>query len=519
MSAEQITPRRQRDDDAPPDPLPQPAETIYRAIVTQAGDAMAVIRDRRLLLVNPAFCDLLGYKETEISGRPITTVIPEREWTKLHEWHQRRRSGEILPPVHAVTGLHREGRELTLEIGSSDITHAGRADLLVIIRNVPERRKAESQLIQAHKMEAIGTLAGGIAHDFNNLLMGIGGYTSLMMLDLNPAHPHYAKLQSIEDQVRSGAELTRQLLGFAREGKYVVQPVALNEVVRKTSGMFGRTKKGLEIQCRLAEELWTVEVDQGQIEQALLNLYLNAWQAMPGGGILRIGTENQTFAEASQAAFSVHPGDYVRISVHDTGIGMDEKTLARIFEPFFTTREMGRGRGLGLASTYGIIKGHGGFIKVSSEKGRGTTFEIFLPASKKAAAPLQVTEAPGLQGQETVLVVDDEEVIVEVMQEILESLGYRVLSARSGREAIAIYQARPGAIDLVILDMIMPDLDGGETFDRLRAIDPALKVILSSGYSLIGQAKQIMERGCSGFLQKPFRIQDVSQKIRDVLEA
>jgi two-component system cell cycle sensor histidine kinase/response regulator CckA len=496
------------------------ADERYRTLVSRVKDGIVVIQEERFVLVNPAFCEMVGCEEPDVTGKTVTAFIAEREWMKLKQWHQRRMGGEILPNVYEAIGRNREGRELILEFNTNDMNHLGRPAILAVIRNVPERRKLEAQLIQAQKMEAIGTLAGGIAHDFNNLLMGIQGYTSLMMLDLNPAHPHYSKLKSIEEQVRNGSELTRQLLGFAREGKYEVKPIALNEVIHKTSAMFGRTKKEIVITCQFQEDLWPVEVDQGQIEQVLLNLYVNAWQAMPGGGTLFLETQNRILDDDfRESSFYVNPGAYVKISVTDTGVGMDEKTRTRIFEPFFTTKEMGRGTGLGLASTYGIIKGHGGFIQVASERGLGTTFEIYLPASMKAVEPVQCAEPLDVKGHETVMVVDDEAVIVDVMQEVLETLGYQVICAKSGREALAHYRTRQGKISLVILDMIMPELGGGETFDQLKAMDPAVKVILSSGYSLIGQAKQIMARGCNGFIQKPFRIQEVSQKIREVLDA
>lgn len=495
------------------------AEQKYRTLVTQARDGVVIIQDDRFCLANAAFCEMLGYQEAEVVGKAVSAFIADREWLKLSEWHQRRMEGEILPNVYEAIGRHKEGREVILEFNSNRMDYLGRPAMQAIIRNVPERRKLESQLIQAQKMEAVGTLAGGIAHEFNNLLMGIQGYTSLMMLDLNPAHPHYNKLKCIEEQVRNGAELTRQLLGFAREGKYEVRPVAMNEVIRKTSSMFGRAKREIEITCQFQQDLWPVEVDQEQIEQVLLNLYANAWQAMPGGGKLHLETQNITLNDLREASFYINPGSYVKVSVRDTGVGMDERTRARIFEPFFTTKEMGRGIGLGLAATYGIIKGHGGFIQVSSEKGQGTTFEIYLPASTKNVAPVQNPEPLDVKGHETIMIVDDEAVIIEVMQEVLETLGYRVICARSGKEAIAQYQERGREISLVILDMIMPDLGGGETFDHLKAMDPSVKVILSSGYSLIGQAKQIMTRGCNGFIQKPFRIQEVSLKIREVLDS
>ena len=233
-------------------------------------------------------------------------------------------------------------------------------------------------------MEAIGTLAGGIAHDFNNLLMGIQGYVSLILFDLDPSHPHYESLKKIEDQVKNGANLSGQLLAFARRGKYEVKPTDLNKIIQQTSSMFERTKREINILRKYQEGIWAVEVDRGQIEQVLLNLYVNGWQAMPEGGDLYSGkSECHPGSGQYQGLFRREPGNYVRISVTDTGIGMDKKTQQRIFEPFFTTKEMGRGTGLGLASVYGIIKNHGGFINVYSEIGEGTTFNIYLPASDK----------------------------------------------------------------------------------------------------------------------------------------
>ena len=389
-----------------------------------------------------------------------------------------------------------------------------------VARDVTERKKLESKLIQAQKMESIGTLAGGVAHDFNNLLMGIQGYTSLMLLDLDAIHPHYARLKSIEEQVRSGADLTKQLLGFARGGKYQVTTIDLNDVIEKSSVMFGRTKKEISIHCNLDSNLWPVEADRGQIEQALLNLYVNAWQAMPGGGKLYIDTQNIIIGDNYVSTFTIEPGNYIKISVTDTGLGMDDKTIERIFDPFFTTKEMGRGTGLGLASVYGIIKGHRGMIKVYSEKGHGTTFTIYLPSSTKNVMPEKELHSveETLRGHETILLVDDEEVILDVSKAILENLGYRIISSDKGEEAIKIYKTDPNKIDLVILDMILPGMSGMETFDRLKEINPNIKVILSSGYSLNGNARNLINKGCRAFIQKPFSISAISSTIRRVLD-
>jgi CheY-like chemotaxis protein len=367
-------------------------------------------------------------------------------------------------------------------------------------------------------MEAIGNLAGGIAHDFNNILMGMQGNASLMLLNMDAKHPFFEKVKSIERYVESGAALTKQLLGFARGGKYEVKATDLNDLVGKTARMFGRTKKEINIHTFGFKKVWNVEVDQSQIEQVLLNLFVNAWHAMPGGGDLYLETENVIIDESFLKPYRVDPGTYVCISVTDTGVGMNKATQQRVFEPFFTTKEMGRGTGLGLASAYGIVKNHGGFIEVDSEPGNGATFHIYLPASEKEVEDETETGEEVLRGDEMVLLVDDEQMIIEVGQEILKTLGYQVMVAMSGREALDIYCNHPQKIDLVILDMIMPGLSGGETYDQLRAFDADAKVLLCSGYSLSGQANEILERGCDGFIQKPFKLRELSVKMREILD-
>jgi len=282
--------------------------------------------------------------------------------------------------------------------------------------------------------------------------------------------------------------------------------------------MFGRAKKEIRIHTKLKPDLWTTEADERQIEQVLLNLYINAWQAMLEGGELYLQTENIHLSEDYANAHQVKPGKYVKISMTDTGVGMDEETMQRIFEPFFTTKEMGRGTGLGLASAYGIVKNHDGIIDVYSEKGHGTTFVINLPASEREATGKEDSSGELLKGAGTILLVDDEELILDVGKPILEKLGYKVMVAKGGQEALDLYRKAPDQIDMVILDMIMPDKSGGETYDLLKEINPDVKVILSSGYSGDGQAKNILSRGCNGFIQKPFTIKTLSQKIREIMD-
>jgi len=390
-----------------------------------------------------------------------------------------------------------------------DITERKRAE--------EERLQMERRVQQHQRLESLGTLAGGIAHDFNNLLMGIQGRASLMGAEIDPDHPWVDHLNGIEECVKSAADLTRQLLGFARGGKYEVKPTNLNELVAKSASMCGRTRKDTRIHKRFDDHLWAVEVDRRQIEQVLLNIYVNAWQAMPGGGQLYLRTQNVTLDDHRARHHDVQAGRYAKISVTDTGGGMDGATLSRIFEPFFSTKEMGRGTGLGLASAFGIIKNHRGIIEARSKVGYGTTFNIYLPASEKPVKEETITDKDLCPGTETILLVDDEKVIIDVCRPMLEKLGYRILVAMSGKEAIEIYKADIGRIDLVILDLIMPDLSGADVFDSLKAIDVNVRVILASGFSINSRVEDLLSRGCRDFIQKPYKLDDLSDVVRKVL--
>jgi signal transduction histidine kinase/CheY-like chemotaxis protein len=393
-----------------------------------------------------------------------------------------------------------------------------------VLRDVSERKKTEvekqklkAQLQQMQKLESIGTLAGGIAHDFNNILMGIQGNASLMLLKIDSEHPNYEKIKNIETYVQNGTQLTKQLLGFARRGKYLVKATDLNEIIEKSSSLFARTKKEINVKTNPCDSIWSVEVDRGQIEQVLLNLYVNAWQAMLDGGDLYLRTENVILDHSYVKHYKVEPGRYVKISISDTGVGIDKDTQERIFEPFFTTKEMGRGTGLGLASVYGIIKSHGGYINVYSELDQGTTFTIYLPASGKSAVKEADVTVDIIIGSGTILLIDDEKMILEVGRELLEELGYTVIPAMSGQEAIEIFQNEQDAIDMIIMDMIMPGMSGSETFDRLKEINQEAKILLSSGYSVDGQASEILRRGCDGFIQKPFNMNQLAEKIHKIM--
>ena len=339
-----------------------------------------------------------------------------------------------------------------------------------------------------------------------------------MLLDVDKAHPFHGQLKGVEDHVKRAADLTNQLLGFAMGGKYQVAPVDLNRLIQENISMFARTKKELSINLKFQEKIWSAAVDRSQIDQVLLNLYVNAWQAMPGGGRLYIQTQNCRLDDKFVKPFHVEPGKYIEISITDTGVGMDDETCKRIFDPFFTTKERGRGTGLGLASAYGIIKNHEGIITVRSEKGKGTTFTIYLPVSDIPVREVRIAPEEQLTGAGTILLIDDEEMILDVGKALLQKLGYQVLVAASGREGLEIYRQTPAKIDLIILDMIMPEMNGGETYEGLKEIDPRVKVLLSSGYTLDGVANDILKQGPHSFIQKPFDIKKLSRKVRKALQ-
>jgi len=478
---------------------------------------------------NNAVCKIFGYAPAELmtmNNRDYTS--PQTAKRMFQVFNKVYRTGRPAKVLNYEI-IPKEGGNKVLEVSAALIRDSGHNPIGFrgLIRDVTERLQTEKekeqlagQIQQAQKMEAIGTLAGGVAHDFNNLLMGFQGNLSMMLADMAPSHPHYDYLKNMETYVKRGSQLTRQIMGFARGGKYEVKPTNLNDLVEKSSEMFGRAKREIAIHRNFHRDLWTVAVDRGQIEQVLLNLFVNAWQAMPGGGDLFIETANMLFEEGdTRRPYTIKAGKYVMITVTDTGIGMDAATQARIFEPFFTTKEIGRGTGLGLASAYGIIKNHGGYISVSSEKGHGAAFKIFLPITDKEITEETPVKERTLVGRETILFVDDEKMVADIGREMLEKLGYCVLLAESGEDALTIFEEHHDRIDLVILDMIMPDMGGSETFDRLRTMAPDIKVLLSSGYSLDGQASHIMERGCNGFIQKPFNMKKISMKIREILDA
>ena len=465
-------------------------------------------------------------ERSRLIKKPLSNFIHKKDQDRF--WQHRRRVFDTQSKqVCEINLRNNEGGLVYAQLESSvePHIHGNGEKILTAVIDITDRKAAEQQqkileqrLAESHKLEAIGNLAGGVAHDFNNMMMAIQGSVSLMRIDLDAEHPHAGHLKSIDEQIRSAAKVTGQLLAFAQGGKYNQRAVNFNDLIGTSVKFFANTRKDIEIKTNLRNNLAAVKADATQLEQVLLNLFINAGQAMPDGGRLEIQTQNLVLNQNQTQPHDLPEGNYVTVWISDTGIGMDEATRKRIFEPFFTTKALKRGSGLGLASAYGTIQNHNGFIEASSRPGKGTTFAIYLPSTNEKTVPVAIKSLALSKGTETILVVDDESRIRKVTSQMLEHLGYSVLLAASGDEAIERYRRDGDRIDLVILDMTMPGMDGKETFDRLQALDSDVQVLLASGFSLQGKAEEIVNRGCLGFIQKPYALDSLSTALRTVFD-
>ncbi len=499
----------------------------YRTVVEDMPAMVCrFLPDGILTFVNGAYCDYFNKNNDALIGQNFFQFIPEEDQEKVrYHFKSLNQIDPMITYEHQVIAsdgnirwqqwtdraiFDERDRLIEYQSVGRDITEEKLSQ--------EEKIKLESQLQHARKMQAVGTLAGGFAHNFNNVLMGIMANASIMLLDIDADHPHYNYLKKIETQAINGSKVVRQLTGYARGGRLELKPLDLNRLLVETSDTFNMVKKRIKFHQVLAENLHAVLADKVQIEQVLLNLYLNAADAMSGDGDLFLKTTNVKSEDITGKPYTPKAGNYVLLTVRDTGMGMDKEIEERIFEPFFTTKDVSKGIGLGLSSTYAIVKSHQGYIDVDSEKGHGTFFNIYLPATEKEVTDETEVHGEILKGNETVLLVDDEDMVIEGCGELLDKMGYTVSTAKGGKDAIETYQKKKTPIDLVILDMIMPDMDGGETYKRLKEINPDIKVLLSSGYSIDDQAAGILKRGCDGFIHKPFNIMDLSIKIREILD-
>ena len=499
----------------------------YRTILENIADGYYEIDlDGRLTLCNDAMLDILGYNRGDLTELdPQVFMDPQHASRIMAEFKRVYNTGR---PAKVLDWelIRSDKRKVSVEASISSIqdSNGETTGFRGIVRDVSERavaereqQRLEAQLRQAQRMEAVGTLAGGIAHNFNNLLMGIQGNVSLVRKDTDPRHPHHERLTTIQSLVTGGSKLTKELLGFARAGRYEVRAIDINQLVREAAETFATSRREIRMHVDLADRLLRAKADRGQLDQVLLNLFINSAEAMPSGGdiFLESGITYHTALEGRQ--YQPKPGKYIWISLRDTGVGMDEGTQRRIFEPFYTTKGLSGGTGLGLASVYGSIKAHGGYVDVTSELGMGSTFTLYLPATEEEVFSAEDTKGEIILGRGTVLIVDDDEAVLEACASILSYLEYTPIRVATGRQAVEVFRGRSTEIDLVILDMILPDIGGGDVYDSLKAIDPGVKVLLASGYSLDGAAQSILQKGCDDFIQKPFTIGQLSQKIGLVL--
>ena len=501
------------------------SEARYRSLVDSA--IYGIYRcdlDGKFLDVNPALVAMLGYDSAQsiLALDPAQDVfLSHSEQTRLMRDFQR---GLRLTNAE-IHWKHKEGHAITVRLSGCMVRDSdGKNVIEVIAEDVTARRILEDQFRQAQKMEAVGRLAGGVAHDFNNLITVIRGYAEVLLGSAQTSDPATSKVESIYEAANKAASLTRQLLAFSRKQLLELKSVDVNGIVNDLERLLRPlVGENIEWVTQLAPFLNCTRADPSQIEQVLMNLVVNAKDAMPRGRRITVETANVTLGDDIRRRYSyVRPGQYVMLSVSDTGQGMDAHTRERVFEPFFTTKEQGKGTGLGLSTVYGIIKQTGGYIFAESELGQGSTFRIYLPRVEEtvdAVAPPAKTAPVSAEGSETILLVEDEESVRQLVREVLQSKGYKVLEADRGDTALRIAAAHAGRIDLLISDIVLPGMAGQELGKQLLANNPVTKVLYLSGYTEEAVVHQGMLDAGAAFLQKPFMLQALARKVRDVLNA
>jgi len=498
------------------------SEHKYIDLFENAPDIyLSINREHIIVGCNRTGATILGYPPQEIVGRRFESFFTsDREVAVGELLSQMFAAGQAMTNMEEQI-VTREGRHIYVSLNSSMVfdEKGTTVNARIVARDISERKKMEAAILHAQKIDSIGSLAGGIAHDFNNILAAILGSASIMRRRVTERGRLYKYVEIIEAAARRGSSLTRQLLTFARKTDTDIKLVDINAIIRETVHLFESSiSKDIIVKAELTSEATNVKGDEGQIQQALLNLLLNARDAMPEGGTVTVAT-TVTTADAHTSNFfsSVKPGAFVAIRVSDTGVGIDRSVQSRIFEPFFTTKD--HGTGLGLSVLYGVVQNHAGFVNLESEVGHGTTFTVYLPqTTTKAHAAARHRRQRVPRGTESILVIDDEVSVAEIARDMLNDLGYSVTTVYDGKTGVETYRTRQASFDLVLLDMNMPLMGGREAFERLRDINPNLRIIILTGYG-----KGVLERPTftseiNEFLQKPFQLEDLATKVRHVLD-
>ncbi|HTP13651.1 MAG TPA: PAS domain S-box protein [Bacteroidota bacterium] len=499
------------------------SEERYMDLFEHSPDMYHIVNHEGVIIsCNQTEAERLGYRKDELIGHAITKLYP--------------------PPYHAealallnenfsnnreIKGLeeqmvHSNGELIDVSVSSSLIYDESRKPILmrVVARDITEKKKLEAKILHAQRIDSIGNLAGGVAHDFNNILTSILGSTTIMKRKMKKNDQWFRIVDIIETAAKRGASLTRQLLTFARKNNVQFRPIILNDIIEETLHLFEHSiDKTISVKKILTPDVCLINGDDGQVQQALLNLLINARDAMPDGGVIAVQSEKINFDTRVRSTLSEsRTGEYVVVSVTDHGIGMEQGIQQRIFEPFFTTKDQGKGTGLGLAVVYGVVNSHNGFITVQSEPGLGSQFTMYFPLLKESERALQTIKRKRLaRGYEKVLVVDDEQNVAEVIAGMLTNLGYAVTTVNSGKKAVALYK-KDKKYDIIILDMNMPVMGGKETFAKLRALDPDIHIVISTGYANASLESSLPGDSADGFLQKPYQLEELSRTMREVLD-
>jgi PAS domain S-box-containing protein len=496
------------------------SEERYRSIVDSALAGVLIVDDEfRITYANEELANIFGWPQEEILNQDFRKFLDDESLVILEDRYTRRQRGEDVPSRYEVEIARKDGSRILTEFNTALIhSREGRPHTVAQVMDVTEQKRAEETMRMASRLEAIHTLAGGVAHDLNNLMAAVLGNAQLLRLKHRDDEQMSKQLGYISRAARQAGDLAQQLVGYARGGKYVPKVLSLNKIIEEIIHLQKPTRPNdVEIELDLDESLWNVAADASQMSQVMMNLCLNALESHVGTGRVRIATRNIMVDANSPAPDpDVAEGSYVLVEVSDTGSGMDDETRRRVFEPYFSTKR--KGRGLGLAAAYGIVRNHEGHLAVESTLGKGTTFRAYIPMSEepRTAATQKTAALPG--GSETVLVIDDEQRVQEVLIGYLEILGYTALTASNGAEALDVARQYDGDIDLALLDMRMPVLDGANTFPILQNIRPATRVVICSGFDMDKRTQSLIDSGASGFIKKPITIKQFAEQVREALD-